>query len=230
MTSYLLNLLEWIVGAALVVGVLALVIWRSARRDRGLQAVAESLGLSYARRDDAPLESFAGLKVFDAIGVHSLANAITGSLSQAQAWLVDYRYSKSPAGTVERYGFSACVLRCDRLDLPHFRLVSRSRPRSSTLSPIPHHPDDDPEVPLDGGGELARRFRLFTASPDTVRPLLGPGIEERLLVCWKPYLEIEGLGDRLVVTRRTWIEPKDVRTMLDQAAWILDDLRRASSQ
>ena len=230
MTSYLLNLLEWIVGAALVVGVLALVIWRSARRDRGLQAVAESLGMSYARRDGAPLESFAGLKVFDAIGVRSLANVMTGSVTQSHVWLVDYRYGKSPAGTVERYGFSACVLKGDRLDLPHFRIVSRSRPRSSTLSPIPHRQDDDPEVPLDGRADLAGRFRLFTASPEAVRPLLGPGLEERLLASWKPYLEIEGLGDRLAVTRRAWIEPKDVRTMLDQAAWILDDLRRASSQ
>jgi hypothetical protein len=63
---------------------------------------------------------------------------------------------------------------------------------------------------------------------DAVRPLLGPGLEERLLASWKPYLEIEWLGDRLAVTRRSWIEPKDVRTMLDQAAWILDDLARAS--
>lgn len=228
MTSYLLNLLAWIVGAALVVGVLALVIWRSARRDRGLQAVAESLGMSYARRDDAPLESFAGLKVFDAIGVRSLANVAEGTVSGSRVWLVDYRYSKSPAGTVERYGFSACVLKGDRLDLPHFRIVSRSRPRSSTLSPVPHRQEDDPEVPFDGCGELAGRFRLFTASPEAVRPLLGPGLEERLLASWRPYLEIEGLGDRLAVTRRSWIEPKDVRTMLDQAAWILDDLRRAS--
>jgi hypothetical protein len=85
-----------------------------------------------------------------------------------------------------------------------------------------------PEVPLDGCGELARSFRLFTRTPDAVRPLLGPGLAERLLASWKPYLEIEGLGDRLAVTRRSWIEPKDVRTMLDQAAWILDDLARAS--
>jgi hypothetical protein len=217
------------VGAAvLMAGVLALVIWRGARRDCGLQAVAESLGMSYARRDDGPLASFAGLKVFDAIGVRSLANVMTGTRSQSRVWLVDHRYSKSPAGTVERYGFSACVLQSDRLDLPHFRLVSRSRPRSSTLSPIPHRPDDDPEVPLEGRGELASRFQLFTASPEAVRPLLGPGLEERLEAIWKPYLEIEGLGNRLAVTRRSWIEPKDVRTMLDQAAWILDDLKRAS--
>ena len=161
------------------------------------------------------------------IGVRSLANVAEGTVSGSHVWLVDHRYSKSPAGTVERYGFSACVLQSDRLDLPHFRLVSRSRPRSSTLSPIPHRPDDDPEVPLDGSN-LARRFRLFTGSPDAVRPLLGPGLEERLEAIWKPHLEIEGLGDRLAITRRSWIEPKDVRTMLDQAAGILDDLQRAS--
>jgi len=227
MVDALLGLLDYVGFALLVIGVLALVIWRGARRDRGLQAVAESLGMSYARRDDAPLKSFAGLKVFDAIGVRSLANVAEGTVSGSHVWLVDHRYSKSPAGTVERYGFSACVLQSDRLDLPHFRLVSRSRPRSSTLSPIPHRPDDDPEVPLDGSN-LARRFRLFTGSPDAVRPLLGPGLEERLEAIWKPHLEIEGLGDRLAITRRSWIEPKDVRTMLDQAAGILDDLQRAS--
>jgi hypothetical protein len=227
MTSYLLNLLEWIVGAALVVGVLALVIWRAGRRDRGLQAAAESLGLSYARLDDAPLGSFAGLKVFDAIGARSLANVLTGTVSGCRAWLVDYRYSKHPTGTTTSYGFSACVLQSDRLELPHFRLASRSRPRSSTLSPTPHRPEDDPMVPL-ADSSLARHFVLYTRSPDAVRPLLGPGLEERLLACWKPYLEIEGLGDRLVVTRRSWIEPKEVRALLEQAGWILDDLRRAS--
>jgi len=228
MVDVLLGLLDYVGFALLVIGVLALVIWRAGRRDRGLQAVAESLGMSYARRDDAPLESFVGLKVFDAIGVRSLANVAEGTVSGSRVWLVDYRYSKHPTGTVERYGFSACVLKGDRLDLPHFRIVSRSRPRSSTLSPVPHRPEDDPEAPLQDSGELARRFRLFTASPDAVRPLLGPGLEERLLASWKPYLEIEGLGDRLAVTRRSWIEPKDVRTMLDQAGWILDDLQRAS--
>jgi len=95
------------------------------------------------------------------------------------------------------------------------------------VSPVPHRPEDDPEVPLEGS-ELARSFTLFTASPDAVRPLLGPGPEERLESIWKPYLEIEGLGDLLAVTRRSWIEPKNFRTLLEQASWILDDLARAS--
>jgi hypothetical protein len=115
----------------------------------------------------------------------------------------------------------------NRLDLPHFRIVSRSRPRSSTLSPIAHRPEDDPEVPLDVS-DLARRFGPLTGSPDAVRPLLGPGLQERLNDIWKPYLEVEGLGDRLAATRRSWIEPNEVRAFLDQAAWILDELRRAS--
>ena len=227
MSDLVFGLIKFFAGAALVVGVLAFVIWRGLRRDRGLQAMANSLGMQYARLDDAPLASFAGLKVFDAIGARSLANVITGTSSQDRVWIVDYRYDKSPARSVMSYGFSACVLQSDRLELPHFRLVSRSRPRSSTLSPIPHRPDDDPEVPLDGS-DLARGFRLFTGSPDAVRPLLGPGLEERLDAIWKPYLETEGLGDRLAITRRSWIGPKDVRTMLDQAAGILDDLQRAS--
>jgi len=227
MNSVLVDVLSYVGFALLVIGVIALVIWRGARRDRGLQAAAESLGLSYARRDDAPLESFAGLKVFDAIGVRSLANVAAGTVSGWRVWLVDYRYGKSPVGTVERYGFSACVLQCNRVDLPHFRLASRSRPRSSTLSPLPHRPEDHPEVPLEGS-DLGSRFRLFTASPGAVRPLLGPGLQKRLEAIWKPYLEIEGLGDRLVVTRRSWIEPKELRTLLEEANWILDDLARAS--
>jgi len=46
MSGFVFGLIKFIAGAALVVGVLALVIWRGARRDRGLQAVAESLGMS----------------------------------------------------------------------------------------------------------------------------------------------------------------------------------------
>lgn len=228
MSDFVFGLVKFLVGAAVVAGVLALVIWRGARRDRGLQSVAESLGLTYARRDNAPLESFAGLKVFDAIGVRSLANVATGTVSGSRVWLVDYRYSSRPVGTVERHGFSACVLQCEGLDLPHFRLVSRGRPRSMTLAPVVHRPDDDPQASLDACGELARDFVLFAKTPDDVRPLLGPALRERLPSIWKPFLEIEGRGDRLVVTRRSWIEPGDVRPLLDQAVWILDDLERAS--
>ena len=228
MVDALLGLLDYVGFALLVIGVLALVIWRGARRDRGLQAVAESLGMSYARRDDAPLKSFAGLKVFDAIGVRSLANVATGTISGCRVWLVDYRYSQRPVGTVERYGFSACVLQSEGLDLPHFRLASRSRPRSMTQSPIVHRPEDDPEVPLEGAGDLGQIFSLFTGSPDAVVPLLGPALQERLEAIWKPYLEIEGLANRLVVTRRSWVAPKQLRAWLEEASWILDDLARAS--
>ena len=96
-----------------------------------------------------------------------------------------------------------------------------------TLSPIVHRPDDDPEVPLDGCSELARAFVLFPRTPDAVLPLLGPGLQERLRLIQKPHLEIEGRGGLLPVTRRSWIEPNDARALLDQASWILDDLRRA---
>jgi hypothetical protein len=226
-SDFVFGLVKFVAGAALVIGVLALVIWRGARRDRGLQAVAESLGLTYARRDDGPLASFAGLKVFDAIGVRSLANVAAGTIAGSRVWLLDYRYSQRPVGTVERCGFSACVLQDDRLDLPRFRLASRGRPRSMTLSPIVQRPDDDPEVPLDGCSELARDFVLFTRTPDVVLPLLGPALEQRLPAIRKPYLEIEGRRDLLAVTRRSWIEPNDARALLEQASWILDDLRRA---
>ena len=96
-----------------------------------------------------------------------------------------------------------------------------------TLWPIVHRPDDDPEVPLDGCSELAPAFVLLTRTPDAVLALLGPALQERLPSIGKPYLEIEGRGDLLPVTRRSWIEPNDARALLDQASWILDDLRRA---
>ena len=230
MSGVLVNVLSYVGFGLLVVSVLALVIWRGARRDRGLQTAAASLGMSYARRDDAPLASVAGLKVSDAIGVRSLANVAAGTIAGSRVWLLDYRYSQRPVGTVERCGFSACVLQDDRLDLPHFRLASRGRPRSMTLSPIVHRPDDDPEVPLDGCSELERDFVLFTRTPDAVVPLLGPALQERLEAIWKPYLEIEGRGGLLAVTRRSWIEPNDARALLEQASWILDDLRRACSR
>ena len=93
-------------------------------------------------------------------------------------------------------------------------------------TPILSRPgEDDPEVPLDG--EFARMFMLQTKLADDVRPFLGPGFRERIAGIWKPHIEIEGLGDRLVVTRRSWIEPADLRQLLDQAINILDELSRA---
>ncbi len=93
------------------------------------------------------------------------------------------------------------------------------------MTPIANRPEDDPEVPLDG--ELARIFTLQTRLADNLRPFLHQGFRERVTAIWKPYLEIEGIDDRLVVTRRSWIKPTDLRQLLEQALSILDELSRA---
>jgi len=58
-------------------------------------------------------------------------------------------------------------------------------------------------------------FALFTRTPDAVLPLLGPALEQRLPAIRKPYLEVEGRGDLLAVTRRSWIEPNHARALLE---------------
>jgi len=45
---------------------------------------------------------------------------------------------------------------------------------------------------------------------------------------WKPHLEIEAVGGRLIVTRRSWLDPARLREFLDEAAGLLEDLSRAS--
>ena len=226
MLDTLLDLLKYIVGALLAVGVIALYMRRYIRRERTWPVAAESLRMQYTRFDDTPLDAFAGFKTFDASGRRSLANVVTGTHSNARVWLADYRYSDDMAGSSEYCGFTVCMLQRERLKMPHFRLQSRSKPRwSMTQMPILSRPEDDPEVPLDG--EFARMFMLQTRLADNLRPFIGPEFRERIAEIWKPHIEIEGLGDRLVVTRRSWIEPADLRQLLDQAISILDELSRA---
>ncbi len=224
MIDTLLDMLTYVVGVLLVIGVIVLVVWRGARRDRAWPIAAESLGLQYTDHDDTPLNLFAGFKIFDAIGVRSLVNLATGTYSDARVWLADYRYNHELVSTMERYGFTVCMLQCGRLKVPHFRLHSRSRPRSLTMTPIVSRPEDDPEVPLDG--EFARTFTMEAASADQLRPFLHQGFRERVTAIWKPYIEIEGIDDRLVVTRRSWIKPADLGQLLDQAIGIVDELSR----
>ena len=219
MIDTLLDLLKYVVGALLAVGVIALYMRRYIRRDRAWPVAAESLGMQYTRFDDTPLDAFAGFKTFDASGRRSLANVVTGSHSDARVWLADYRYSNDMKRTTECYGFTVCMLQRERLKMPHFRLQSRSMPQ--ILSRL----EDDPEVPLDS--EFERMFMLQNRLAGDLRPFLGPGFRERIAGIWKPHIEIEGLGDRLVVTRHSWIEPADLRQLLDQAISILDELSRA---
>jgi hypothetical protein len=225
MVNTLLNVLSYLVLILLAIGVFVLFAWRDARRERAWPIAAESLGLQYTPRDDTPLNEFAGFKILDASGVRSLANVATGSRSNVQVWLADYRYSNRSNITRERHGgFTVCMLKSGRLKVPHFRLHSRSMPRTLTPLYTVKRPEDDPEVPLDGKDKVARKFILETRSADGLRPFLNQGFRERVTAIWKPYFEIEGVGDRLVVTRRSWIAPADLGQLLDQAISILDEL------
>jgi hypothetical protein len=226
MVDILIDVLTYVVVILLIIGVITLYLRHHLRRDRAWPVAAESLGMQYTRFDDTPLDVFAGFKTFDALGRRSLANVVTGTQSNARVWLADYRYGNDITRKTESCGFTVCLLQRERLKMPHFRLQSRSTPRWRMIqTPILSRPgEDDPEVPLDG--EFARMFMLQTRMADDVRPFLGPGFRERITAIWWPHIEIESLGDRLVVTRRQHIEPADLRQLLDQAISILDELSK----
>ena len=230
MADFLLDLLTYIGGFLFMVAIVAFSIWRALRRDREWPAVAQSLGLSYAARDDAPLGQFGGFKILDARGPRNLSNVLSGTRGGFNVWLADYKYSNKLTGTVQSSGFTVCVLQHDRLAVPHFFLKSRGRPRSMTVSPQLWRPEDDPEITLDQHAPLARGFQLRTSYPDVVLALLTPALRDRICEIGGRYLDVEANDDTVIVTRRSWIEPRVAAAFLDDAARIAEGLLESARQ
>lgn len=230
MVDVLLDLLTYVGGFLFMAAIFAYAVWRAIRRDREWPAVAQSLGLSYAARDDAPLERFGTFKIVDAVGPRNLTNVLSGTRGWFKVWLADYKYSNKPTGTVQSSGFTLCVLQHDGLAVPHFFLKGRGRPRSMTVSAQLWRPEDEPEITLDKDTALARRFQLRTSSGDRVLALLTPALRDRIAEIGGRYLDVEANHDTVVVTRRSWIDPKDAAAFLDDAARIAEGLLESASQ
>jgi len=224
MADFLIDLLTYIGGFLVMAALFAFVVWRAVRRDREWPATARSLGLSYAARDDAPLERFGAFKILDAQGPRSFSNVMSGTRGGFRVWLADYKYSNKPTGTVQSSGFTLCALQHDRLAVPHFFLKGRGRPRSMTVSPQLWRPEDDPDITLPEDAALARGFQLRTSHPDAVLALLTPALSDRICEIGGRYLDVEAKGDTVIITRRSWLEPKDAAAFLDDAVRIAEGL------
>ena len=211
MVDVLLDLLTYVGGFLFMAAIFAYAVWRAIRRDREWPAVAQSLGLSYAARDDAPLERFGTFKIVDAVGPRNLTNVLSGTRGWFKVWLADYKYSNKLTGTVQSSGFTLCVLQHDRLAVPHFFLKGRGRPRSTTLSPQLWRPEDDPVVPLGDGSPLAGGFDLRTGLAEAVLALLTPALRDRICGVRERYLDVEAKDDTVIVTRRSWIRTQSGR-------------------
>jgi hypothetical protein len=228
MVDVLLDLLTYVGGFLFMAAIFAYAVWRAVRRDREWPAVARSLDLSYAARDDAPLERFGTFKIVDAVGPRNLSNVLSGTRGWFKVWLADYKYSNKLTGTVQSSGFTLCVLQHDRLAVPHFFLKGRGRPRSMTLSPQLWRPEDDPEVPLGDGSPLARGFDLRTGSAEAVLALLTPALRDLICAVKGRYLDVEAKDDTVIITRRNWLEPKRSAAFLDDAVAIAAGLLEAA--
>jgi hypothetical protein len=228
MVDVLLDLITYVGGFLFMAAIFAYAVWRAVRRDHEWPAVAPSLGLSYAARGDAPLERFGTFKILDAVGPRSLSNVLSGTRGGFNVWLADYKYSNKLTGTAQSSGFTLCVLQHDRLAVPHFFLKGRGRPRSMTVSPQLWRPEDEPAVALGDGSPLARGFDLRTGSAEAVLALLTPALQDLICGVKRSYLDVEAKGDTVIVTRRSWLEPKKAAAFLDDAAAIAAGLLDAA--
>jgi hypothetical protein len=228
MADMLLDAPTYLGGFLFMAAIFAFVVWRAVRRDRQWPGAARSLGLSYAARDDAPLDRFGAFKIVDAVGPRNLSNVLSGTRGGFRVWLADYKYSNKLTGTVQSSGFTLCVLQHGRLAVPHFFLKGRGRPRSMTLSPQLWRPEDDPVVPLGDGSPLARGFDLRTGSAEAVLALLTPALRDLICGVKGRYLDVEAKDDTVIVTRRSWIEPRDAAAFLEDAAAIAAGLLEAA--
>jgi hypothetical protein len=229
MLDTLLDVLVYSAGFLLIIGIFVFSMWRATRRDREWPITAEKLGMTYRRHDDSPMESFVKLKVFDTVGPKSLRNVVSGTRGGARVWLADYSYSQKLTGSVQPFGFTVCLLQHDGLNVPHLLLQSRGRPRSMTRSPLLERPDDDPEVAVDDDAEFARVFRLHAREGDSVLALLTPGLRERLRAIEGPHLLVEALGDKLVVSRRSWVAPAQAAILVDETVGLAEQLGNAAA-
>ena len=225
----LIDVLLYLAAAVIPISIFVLVVRRSLRTERKWPQTAGLLGMTYTRHDDAPLERFSGFTALYTRGAGSLANVVSGNRAWIDVWLADYRYRTDPIGSVEPFGFTVCLLEDSRLDLPHFFIRSRSNPRLTTRAPLVLRPEDDPEVELGDDPEFSRAFSIRTGSLEEVRRLFTQELRDRLVALAVPFVEVEGLGPKLIVDQRRWQRPEDAGEFIDRAVAIAEELRRAKT-
>jgi hypothetical protein len=199
----------------LVVVVVAINRWLTARRRDALRAAATGLGLEF--HPDLPelLGDLTGMRMMSHGHAHKLLNVLRGTRGGDTVALADHRWVTGGGKNRRVHRASLAVLRRPRLALPHFFM----RPQRAVLDDIGrllggqdiNFPDDT---------DFSRDFVLQGEDEAAVRALLGPSLRQQLRELARD-VRVEGRGDTVLVERAHAVAAEDVTSFLDAAAALL---------
>jgi hypothetical protein len=197
--------------------------WMRDSRSEAWQRIAEILGFSYRERDAGVLQAYSH---FDTL---SDGTELARHLLESEAggcWRCIADYVPRFAHDGENTSYTICLVRSDRLALPHFiiqpaTLLSRQLLKlmgKSAALPFIEHPDD---------AEFNSAYHLQGGDTTAVLAALTAEVRAFLILQRKRRFCLEADGQTLLFHTRTLVRPDRAPDMADKALEILGVFTRS---
>jgi hypothetical protein len=223
---FLLPILYAFVGYVVIVGVIALIIYRNLcweqRRSDALRPVAEELGLTFIPRPQAPaIDTFAGFELFSKGRSRRIGKVRFARMQDTEVSIFDYSYCSRRRCIEPERSFHQTVIcfESGSLNLPRFALKPKVAAREHGIFIVPEVQVPDlglREVRFDVHPEFSRRYHLAGEDEAAVRWTFSAPVLEQLEQIAGGILE--GNGSQLLLYRPgKYVGPDQIGPFLREA-------------
>lgn len=214
-----------ITGIALTfVSIIAASIHFSRKRSRALAEAAALMGFSHEDADDTFPSRYQQFEIFTRGYGKRATNIMKGNTMQAEAVVLDYRFTTGAGKSSSTHHQTICLLRSPELELPHFWLRREFGLVDRIVEVFTGQDIDFEEDP-----EFSTKIALRGESVEAVRRLFRPEVRAHFLRYADRSDKFEGRDDTLLVDCSRLVKPAELRDILvelSETVGILKEARR----
>lgn len=223
MDSEILIVSGVITGIVLIVVLAIVASVRAARKRReALAETAAFMGYSYEESDDSFPGRYQQFEIFTKGHAKRATNILKGKTLQAEACVLDYRYTTGGGKSSSTHYQTVCLLRSPDLKLPRFELRRELGFVDRIVEAFTGQDIDFEEDP-----EFSKKIALRGESVDAVRRLFRPEVRAHFLRYADRYYQFEGRDNTLLVNCGTLVKPAEMRDLLVELSETVGALKEA---
>lgn len=212
-----------ITGVVVIIALAIVLSVRAARKRReGLAETAALMGYSYEESDDSFPSRYQQFEIFTKGHAKRATNIMKGKTLQAEACVLDYRYTTGGGKNSSTHYQTVCMLRSPDLKLPRFELRRELGFVDRIVEAFTGQDIDFEEDP-----EFSKKIALRGESVDAVRRLFRPEVRAHFLRYAVGYFQFEGRDNTLLVDCSRLVKPAEVRDLLVELSETVGVLKEA---
>ncbi|HPW54867.1 MAG TPA: hypothetical protein PLP31_03965 [Thermoanaerobaculaceae bacterium] len=212
-----------IVGPLLLI-VLAFALWKQAEKKRrqALTETAALIGFSYEETSSSLPERFLHFEIFTKGHSKRATSILKGRTLQAEAWVLDYRYTTGGGKSSSTHVQTVCLLSSPDLALPHFTLRRE-------LAFVDHLVEAfiGQDIDFEEDPEFSKKVALRGESVDAVRQLFRPEVRAHVQHYAERRFQLEGRDTTLLVDCNRLVKPTEIRDLLVELSTTVGILKEA---